>query len=231
MTIGQQLQGSADALDALLEYANGITGQSDADIGAAIRTLSDGYGQGGGDDSLGRMLEGALTDVQSDASRIKSYAFNSDYGVRTANFPKATRINSFAFMSAVNLRAISCPLVTVIEQQAFRGARSLADISFPNCTTLEQLAFYGETSIQKFEMPNLKSIGSQALSGIKATAIVIGTNQNTVCQLADGSNRTIPDSVQSIYVPDALVDAYKTTGLWTNFADRIKGISTKPEEE
>lgn len=42
----QQLDSSADAMDALLAYANGTTGQADVNIGDAIKTLCDGYGGG-----------------------------------------------------------------------------------------------------------------------------------------------------------------------------------------
>lgn len=47
-TIHEKLTASKNGLDALLAYANGVTGGADANIGDAIRTLADGYGQGGG---------------------------------------------------------------------------------------------------------------------------------------------------------------------------------------
>lgn len=48
MSIVSKLSASKNALDALLTYANEATGQADADIGEAIRTLVDGFGKGGG---------------------------------------------------------------------------------------------------------------------------------------------------------------------------------------
>lgn len=48
MTIGEKLNASKDGLDALLSYANGITGQTDPNIGDAIKTLCDGYSGSGG---------------------------------------------------------------------------------------------------------------------------------------------------------------------------------------
>lgn len=48
MSIASVLQDTKARLDSLLEYANETTGQSDASIGDAIRTLTDGYGGGGG---------------------------------------------------------------------------------------------------------------------------------------------------------------------------------------
>ena len=37
-------------------------------------------------------------------------------------------------------------------------------------------------------------------------------------------------SIESIYVPDSAVDAYKTSTNWSEFADKIKPLSSKPSE-
>lgn len=47
MTIGEKLEASKNGLDALLTYANGVTGASDSSIGDAVKTLADGFGHGG----------------------------------------------------------------------------------------------------------------------------------------------------------------------------------------
>lgn len=47
MAIKQTLEDSKSRLDALLTYANGVTGAEDTNIGDAIKTLCDGYGRGG----------------------------------------------------------------------------------------------------------------------------------------------------------------------------------------
>ena len=45
MTIGEKLESSKNALINLLSFANAKTGKTDANIGDAIKTLCDGYGQ------------------------------------------------------------------------------------------------------------------------------------------------------------------------------------------
>lgn len=44
MAIKQTLEDSKSKLDALLTYANGVTGAEDTNIGDAIKTLCDGFG-------------------------------------------------------------------------------------------------------------------------------------------------------------------------------------------
>ena len=50
----------------------------------------------------------------------------------------------------------------------------------------------------------------------------IGTESNTVCTLGVDA---IPSSVTDIYVPEALVDSYKTATNWIYYSDKIFGIS------
>lgn len=45
-TIAEKLTASKNGLTALLDYANQTTGQSDTNIGDAVKTLADGYGKG-----------------------------------------------------------------------------------------------------------------------------------------------------------------------------------------
>ena len=47
MSIKETLTESKNKLDALLDFANNTTGNSDTNIGDAIKTLCDGYEQGG----------------------------------------------------------------------------------------------------------------------------------------------------------------------------------------
>ena len=51
----------------------------------------------------------------------------------------------------------------------------------------------------------------------------IGTESDTVCTLS--STNAIPSSVTDIYVPEALVDSYKTATNWSSFADKIKAYT------
>lgn len=52
MSIADKLSESKNALVYLLDFANAKTGNDDPDIGEAIRTLCNGYGQGGGDSTI-----------------------------------------------------------------------------------------------------------------------------------------------------------------------------------
>ena len=62
-TIGDKLEASKSGLDALLTYANGVTGQDDVSIGDAVKTLADGFGQGGGGPNDFVQVHNSSTDI------------------------------------------------------------------------------------------------------------------------------------------------------------------------
>lgn len=57
--------------EALLEYANGVTGVNDVRLGDAVKTLCDGYGTGGASDSLTNyvLLNGVYSEVQNNSAK------------------------------------------------------------------------------------------------------------------------------------------------------------------
>lgn len=75
MSITEKLLSSKNALSSLLTFANAKTGKSDPDIGEAIRTLVDGYGQGGGGDFWD--AEGDIEQGQGTATLTIPYATQS----------------------------------------------------------------------------------------------------------------------------------------------------------
>ena len=92
--------------------------------------------------------------------------------------------------------------IEVIGNYAFRFCSALTSVSFPAAT----------------------SIGSSAFrSCSKLTTLYIGTESDTVCTLS--STNAIPSSVTDIYVPDALVESYKTATNWSSFANKIKAYT------
>ena len=114
---------------------------------------------------------------------------------------------------------------------AYSGVESVA---FPNATKINQGAFQNCTSLKRAEFTNLgSSTGIYAnvfknCSGLE-TVIIRGT---VVGRLA-GANAFDGSSIASktgfIYVPDNLVDSYKTATNWSTHASQIKSLSELEE--
>ena len=92
--------------------------------------------------------------------------------------------------------------IEVIGSAAFRSCSALTSVSFPSATSIGSYAFYSCSAL---------------------TTLYIGTESDTVCTLS--STNAIPSSVTDIYVPDALVESYKTATNWSSFANKIKAYT------
>ncbi len=84
MALKTTLEDTKDRLDALLTYANGVTGESDTSIGDAIETLADGYGQGGS--SLPIELVGTWTGYLGEYTDTTTWEA-TDTGINIHNSP------------------------------------------------------------------------------------------------------------------------------------------------
>ena len=139
-----------------------------------------------------------------------------------------TSIGTYAFESCSNLQSVSLPNATSIGKAAFYYCINLQSVSFPNATSIGTYVFESCSNLRSVSLPNATSIGTSAfISCIKLQTLVVGTEKDTVCTL--GNSKAIPsNSGLSIYVPDALVDAYKGATNWSTHASKIKPISNKP---
>jgi hypothetical protein len=108
-----------------------------------------------------------------------------------------------------SLTSINNNRVTSIGANAFRSCANLTAAVFSEATSIGGSAF--------FECANL-------------TTIVLSVN--SVVSLSNTSafgNTPIARGTGYIYVPDDLIESYKTATNWTVYAEQIKGLSQLPE--
>ena len=119
---------------------------------------------------------------------------------------------------------VSLPVATSIGSYAFNSCSALTSVSLPMATSIGSYAFYSCSALTSASLPSVTSIGNGAFQGCSAlTTLYIGTESDTVCTLSNPN--TIPSSVTDIYVPEALVDSYKTAENWSSFSDKIKAYT------
>lgn len=173
--------------------------------------------------------------------------------IRTAVIPEGiTSIGEYAFSYCSNLESITIPdSVTTIGYEAFHSCSKLASVTIGNgVTTIGNFAFYYCTSLPSVTIPNsVTSIGQSAFDGCSSlTSVTIPNSVTTIGNTAFYNcssltsvtvNATTPPTLGNdvflrtyncmIYVPDDSVLAYQTADNWIGYADRIKGISEKPQ--
>ena len=120
-----------------------------------------------------------------------------------------TRIDAYGFAYCKLLHTVNCPKVS-----------SLAAGCFSYCSALQQIEFFSVDDI----------FGNAFSNCSKLDTLII--RYNGICRLRSTnafSNTPIKDGTGYIYVPDDLVDTYKTTTNWTTYANQIKPISELEE--
>ena len=155
------------------------------------------------------------------ATSIGSSAFQSCSKLTSVSIPKATSIGGNAFKGCSSLTSVSFPNVTSIEYDAFSSCSSLTEVSFPVATSIGEWAFSSCSGLTSVSFPKATSINKYAFNSCSAlTTLYIGTESKTVCTLSN--TNAIPSSVTDIYVPEALVNSYKTASVWKYIANKIK---------
>lgn len=143
-----------------------------------------------------------------------------DEDVIFASLPAVTAMGAGTFMNYDKLAFISIPLVTSIDDGTFEGCSKLVTLSIPLATSIGYLTFHDCSNLTTISIPLTTSIDDYAFEGCSnLTTIVLGANQ--VCTLGSGA---IP-SEATVYVPDDLVNSYKSATNWSDIASQIKGIS------
>ena len=178
----------------------------------------------------------SLTSVDlPQAIKFNDSAFSSCKSLTSVDLPQATTFGSYAFSSCTSLTSVDLPQAATFGSYAFSSCTSLTSVDLPQAATFENNAFSGCKQITRITLPKVKKINGQNLcyNCSTLTAFVV-ENTEQVCSLTSTSNCFANTPIKSgtgyIYVPDALVDSYKTATNWATFADQIKPLSELPAE-
>ena len=192
-----------------------------------------------------REISGTYTN--SRITKVGPYGFGGCKNLTSVNLPNVITIESGGFINCRLLKNVTLPKVTSIGDNGFNGT-GLESISLPSCTTLGSASFFATqqlllailplvtsissfcfnySSVQKIDTSSLTSIKNSAFYNTKQLDTLILRN-SSVCALENVNafqDTKIAAGTGYIYVPDNLVDSYKTATNWVTFANQIKPIS------
>ena len=196
--------------------------------------------------------------VNDDITKLGGYNFYNNQDLQTVSMPNVTDVGKYVFMCNSddscysNIREIHLPSATNIGKGAFDSCRYLETLDVPNVTSLRGgRAFNGCIRLKKLILPKLTDYNLQAFRANKKPPIVLldilgSSDISNSLSLVDLSSleylvircetgvisldSTIKAGV-NIYVPDALVESYKTATNWSTYADQIHPLSEYVEPE
>lgn len=178
---------------------------------------------------------------------LKQCAFYSDRFVNQVTLQNVTQIGENAFYNCKALKTILADKLYNASRAAFNGS-GLTQVIFPKLETIREQAFAWCASLVKVKCDkattilddafngcaNLETVdilGGSSLSSFSRNPLTYFKNlvmRNTSKVTATGSLLWMP-STASIYVPDDLVEQYKTATNWSTKASQIKPLSTYVE--
>lgn len=146
--------------------------------------------------------------------------------LKSVNLPKLTSLGNNGFNST-GLESINLPLCNKIGSSSFSYAKQLVSVILPLAASIPGFCFE-YSSVQKIDTSSVTSIAAYALRNAQQLDTLILRN-SSVCTLANSTNTFTNTKIAAgtgyIYVPDNLVDSYKTATNWVTFANQIKPIS------
>lgn len=121
--------------------------------------------------------------------------------------------------------------VKKVADDVFNGYNKLVTVNFPNAKSLGNNAFYECSNLTSIDLPNVTSIGSYVFNSCNnLSTVIMSTNQIITLEDKSVFNDTpISNKTGYIYVPDSLVNSYKSTSGWSTYASQIKPISELPQ--
>ena len=174
-------------------------------------------------------------------------AFAECTSLKSVYFPKLEKIASNFFEGCTSLnKKLVLPSVKTITGQ-FLTSSSVEILSLPAITKYPGRTLYGANKLTTLHIPNATSIEDYAFYHAHVLKKVVIEQTDSICTLASGSNvfkyayhftgevesTFNPDGLRDgiFYVPDSLVDRYKTSTNWSAYADQIRPLSEYVEEE
>lgn len=236
-------------IEQLISDSNAATGNTDADLTAAVNALIAGYGQGGDTSVEDAIITRTITEYSNDrVTSIGFYAFCRCNDLKKVNFPNVTTVGNNAFVDCTTLREVNLPALKVTNTNLFGNCTSLQTINLPSTTSLSFGTFSRCTSLTTVNVPACMGVSSNVFEGCTALTLLDfpsavnviwdGAFRNTslttlilrggvVCALKyvnAFTNTPIESGTGYIYVPSAVIDTYKSATNWVVFADQFRAL-------
>lgn len=172
------------------------------------------------------------------ATMIGDYAFYGTTALKTINFPLVQEIERYAFRGA-SFENAYFPAVTYAGTTAFAYNTALKTAHFPKLTEITGSLFSNCTALQSVDLPKATEIGNYAFEKCYSLKAVIlrsgalctaGTNvfSNAYHFLGTTNATYNPNGSKDgyIYVPSALVSAYKAAANWSSYAAQFRALES-----
>lgn len=189
---------------------------------------SEGGGGGNPKELLDAALNNTLTAIDSNVASVVAYACRGLNKIATVNLPNATSLGTYAFYYCTAIKSFNAPKVTSLGTYLFYNCDKLTNVNFPLATSIPAQCFYSCGVLQKADFGVASSIAASSFAYCEKLTTLILRRTSAIATLANKNafvDTPIEDGTGYVYVPDSLVDTYKTATNWSTYANQIKPLS------
>lgn len=233
MSVKEKMTAIADAI-------RGKTGKTEK---LTLDAMASGVNEvyiAGGVEAIADLAQGTIDGeyASDEVTSLRTGAFCKCANLTSVSLPNCTKFVGFRqFSECTKMTTLNLPKLETIPEgnQNFGNLTSVGEIRLPSLTTISgsSATFTNCHNIKKIIMPLLSgsTIGSSCFDNNYwlDTLVLGGDTLNPLGNTNVFRNAGTYGNGLSIYVPDALVDTYKTATNWTAFADKIKPMSELEE--
>ena len=167
-------------------------------------------------DSVVNFMEGCfkecylleLSELPNNCTQINNYAFEHCKNVTFSILPTSIKTLGINSLRGTGVTISELPSnITSISMGCFRSCNNMSTLTCLGAITkIDNYVFDDSSNFEKLVLPN-----------ITAVPTLNSTNAFTGTKIASGTGY--------IYVPDDLVESFKTATNWSTYANQIKGVS------
>lgn len=151
----------------------------------------------------------------------------------SCEFKNVETIKSYGFYYCSSLLELNFPKVTTIELNAFSDCKAATIARFNSLKKIITDVVRSLTTMKIVYIPNIESISGAPFADCTGLEAIVITQTNTIATLATTNvfvRSGIANGTGFVYVPDNLVESYKSATNWSSFATQIKGLSELPND-
>ena len=141
---------------------------------------------------------------------------------------RVTAVGDYVFRNCTALTGISLPSVESIGVCAFLSCTKLTSVSIPAIKSISRSAFSSCTALASIDLHDVTSIAAMAFYCCTNLTTVILRDESQGCALGD-INVFDSTALAQVFVPAAMVDAYKADSRWSKHASKILAIEDYPD--
>lgn len=171
--------------------------------------------------------------LSTEITKVRDYGLYERESLMAIDLPNCINVGSYAFSYCTALENVNLPECINVGKSAFSYCEKLQNVNIPKCTIIKDSTFQ-YCNFKKIDLNFVEKIESWAFYNCTALECVKILNTETVCALANihAFSRTLIEAGNGyIYVPDELIEQYRTATNWSAFANQIKPLSEYVESE